>query len=250
MYLFDASAIGLAGALRRPSQKIIENQASVSLGAGGGFGSAEVRKFDFKGIVSFRRAFAETSGDYNRDRQTYETLARVTVERLNVLDVISADKIVARLSSSYSDQDLEPRILSAGSYFENLRILGEPVRAELATRFFDENDTFSKLESDAKRLPHDRFRFWHSRDPRAERAYLVSLIEKVDLPSAVKLRRGGSIIDIADFGRIYLAEFLIQPYRRQLNMIRLELGSPVAGSLVIASVSCNGLGGDSGKDDD
>lgn len=250
MYLFNASAVGLAGTMRRPIQSVIENQASVSLGPSGGFGSMEAKNFDFKGMVSFQRAFAQTSGTYDPQGQTYDTSVHVVVEQLNVLDVISADRIIARLSSSYSDQEPEPRILSAGSHFENLRILGERVRPELATRLFDENDTFSKFEQVAEKSRHDLLRTWHSRDPRAGQAYLTSLVENLELQSAVKWRRRGSIIDVPDFGRIYLAEFLIQPYRRQLNMIRLELGSPVAGRLVVASASCNGLGGDSGKGDE
>ncbi len=65
MYLFNASAIGLAGAIRRPTENVIENQASVTLGPSGGAGSVEVKDFDFKGIVSFHRAFAQTSGSYD-----------------------------------------------------------------------------------------------------------------------------------------------------------------------------------------
>jgi hypothetical protein len=250
MYLYNANALGLAGEIRRPVQRVIENQASTSLGMIGGIGYAEVKNFELKGIVSFRRAFAETSGSFDSDGQTHNTSARVAVEGLNVLDVISADKVIARLSSRYFAGDAEPRIVASGTHFENLRILGEPVDPELVTKVFDENDTFAKFEKARLSLRDDLFRKWSSPDPSAERLFFGSLVERVSLHSDLRLKRRGSIIEIANFGRVYLAEFLIQHSHRQLNMLRLELGSPVAGRLLIASASCNGLGGDSGKEDD
>jgi hypothetical protein len=250
MYLYNANALGLAGSIRRPFQQIIENQASTCLGTIGGIGSAQVENFSFAEIVSFRRAFAQTYGGLASDGQTHSTSAQVAIEGLNVLDIVTADRVVASVSSRYREGEEEPRIVVAGTHFENLRILGESVAAELETHFFDENDTFAKFEHALPKLPQDLFRKWLPADPRAPKLYSGSLVERVSLQSDLRLKRSGSLIEIADFGRIYLAEFLIQPSHRQLNMVRLELGSPVAGSLVIASASCNGLAGDPGKDDD
>jgi hypothetical protein len=249
MYLYNATAIALAGEIRRPVQHVISSQATACVAMIGGISTAEVKDFELKGIVSFRRAFAEASGSLDVRGGTHTTSVRVVVEGLNVLDVISADRVIARLSSLSSPQDPEPRIVASGTYFENLKISGEPVEVKLS-KFFDEQDTFAKFEQAFPNLPNDLFRNRHARYPSAKDVYRVSLVEGVSLRSAHRLKSGGSTIEVADFGRIHLAEFFIQPSRRQLNMLRMELGSPVGGNLLIASASCNGLGGDPGTDDD
>jgi hypothetical protein len=250
MYLYNANAIGLAGSIRRPFQEMIQNQASTCLGTIGGVGRANVENFSLAEIVSFRRAYVETFGGLASDGQTHYTSAVAAVEGLNVLDIITADRVIAKVSSRYREGEEEPRIVVAGTQFENLRIMGEPVGVELGAQFFDENDTFAKLKHAFPKLSNDRFRKGLPAEPRTRKLYSVSLVERVSLQSALRLKHRGSHIEIADFGRIYLAEFLVQPSHRQLNMLRLELGSPVAGTLLIASASCNGLAGDSGKDDD
>jgi len=62
MYLYNASAIALAGEIRRPIQHVIGSQASTCLAMIGGISNAEVENFEVKGVVSFRRAYAEASG--------------------------------------------------------------------------------------------------------------------------------------------------------------------------------------------
>lgn len=246
MYLYNANAIGLAGLIRRPIGQTIENQASACLGTIGGFDRAVAEAFHFDEILSFRGAYAETAGFESDGRNV--TLARAVVEGLNVLDIVKADLVVASLSGEYRRGEAESRILLAGSRVENLRILGVPVDANVQTQFFDEHDTFAKLEhSDPKfrKLFHD----WGSVDTQVKRPYSGSLAN-VSPEWLPELRRNGLAIEIPDFGRIHLAEFFIQPSHRRLNMLRIELGSPVGGRLVIASASCNGLTGGSGTDDD
>jgi hypothetical protein len=248
MYLYNASALALAGEIRRPFQRIIDTQASACLAMIGGISNAEVDNFEVKGIASFRRAYATTSGSFDPKNQTHNTSVRVVVEGLNVLDVISADRVIALLSSQYSPTDSEPRILTTGSRFENLRLSGEPIETEFETNLLEECDTFAKF---ARAYSHDLFGKGPGRqEPEGKGFYRVSLVKKVSSRFPLRTKRGGLAIEIANFGRIHLAELFIEHSRRQLNMLRLDLGSPVAGNLLIASASCNGLGGDPGTDDD
>jgi len=50
----------------------------------------------------------------------------------------------------------------------------------------------------------------------------------------------GPIIKIPHFGTIYLGEVLVSFGQRRVNMIRLELGSPDAGSFIFGTASGNG----------
>jgi hypothetical protein len=170
------------------------------------------------------------------------------VEGLNVLDIISADRVIALLSSEHSPEDSEPRILAIGSRFENLRISGEPIESEFETNLLNgEYDTFDKFERSYR---HDQFGKRARQGPAGKEFYRVSLLKSVSSRFPLRTNRGGLAIEIPNFGRIHLAELFIEHSRRQLNMLRLELGSPVSGKLLVASASCNGLGGDPGTDDD
>ncbi len=254
MYLYDASALAIAGEIRRPTQQVIENQASTCLAMTGGVSRAEVAGFHVPGIVSFRRAFAEVSGS-SEASSIHHTGANVVVEGLNVLDIITADRVIARLYGRHSPKEVESRVGANGTHFENLRIAGQSVQIELATGLLDRYDTFAELDAAYSRSPHefDRFLFGSRRKslkPDASDLYHISLAEKVVLPSNLGTKVHGCTIEIPNFGKVYIGELFIQKSRRRLNMLRFELGSPVAGRLLIASASCNGLAGDSGTPDD
>jgi hypothetical protein len=246
MYLYHASALALAGEIRRPLQQLITSQAAVSLPVIGGVSNAEVKGFDLKGIVSFRRAYAEASGSFDTRRKSHDSSVRVVVEELNVFDVVTVDRVVARLSGQFFDGESEPRIVPTGTYFENFRISGQPVDIKLS-KFFEEHNTFAEFEKAYPKLDSDLFRKRPHRQPGSGGVYRVSLVEDLNPPAARSLTSNGSALQIPDFGRIHIAEFFVERSRRRLNMLRLELGSPVGATLLIASSE---LGGDPGTDDD
>jgi hypothetical protein len=61
-----------------------------------------------------------------------------------------------------------------------------------------------------------------------------------DLPKFHPVRRQGYIVKVEGFGRIKLAEIVIKPGERRLNMFRLELGSPTSGDMTVGSAGTNG----------
>jgi hypothetical protein len=54
------------------------------------------------------------------------------------------------------------------------------------------------------------------------------------------IRRQGYVVRVAGFGTIKLAEIVIKPGERRLNLFRLELGSPTTGDLTVGSAGTNG----------
>lgn len=54
------------------------------------------------------------------------------------------------------------------------------------------------------------------------------------------IRRHGYIVKVAGFGTITLAEVIIKPGERRLNMFRLNLGCPITGDMTVGSASTNG----------
>ena len=64
------------------------------------FGSVRVEGFRHKEILSFGSAYTEVVGTEPEDG-VYETLALSVVEKFNLLDVVTCDRIVARLTSRF-----------------------------------------------------------------------------------------------------------------------------------------------------
>jgi hypothetical protein len=147
-WLYSGSAYGFAGTVERPVQQVIPTQAATVLGANGGRGMDRVDKFKLEGLISFDSAFVEVAGSYDNDHDRHTSYASSTIENLNILNVITADKIVSRIaiySPLADDKERDFSFNITGSHFENLKIAGHKVDVKLATHVFHENDTHSKI---------------------------------------------------------------------------------------------------------
>ena len=111
----------------------------------GGRDYQRVKEFELEGIVSFRDASSEVIGSYDENHQLYWTSVSAIVEGLNVSGMITADKVVSRLTVYAPAKNGEPTFDITGSYIENLRIMGHKLDARLATHVFHDLDTFAKL---------------------------------------------------------------------------------------------------------
>ena len=136
---YHASALALSGELTRPVQRVIEVQGGISLPSTGGVGSSHVENFRVDEVVSFKRGYSHVAGSVKEEnkKKIHTTYATAAVEGLNILDVVTADRIVARLSSSFEEPPpgkpgpYESKVLLVGSKFENLSIAGYPIDVEL-----------------------------------------------------------------------------------------------------------------------
>src|SRR5882724_4956882 len=206
---FHAEGHAFSGEFRHPAWCLIRAQASASLPTIGGHASAHVENFRFQDFVSFKSAHTHISGKRRRD-DTFATHATTTIHGLNILGVITADLIVCRLTSVHSPKDCEGHIIAEDSRFEGLRIKGEDVKVTLR----------HDLLVDCK-------------------VAICSLVEKIETKlKGVDPRR--HLIEVPNFGEIFLAEIFAEPGTRTLTMLRLELGSPHVADLIAAETRTNG----------
>jgi hypothetical protein len=230
---FHALGHALSGTFHRPFAHVIDAQAATSLPSIGGHANARVENFRAHHFASFKTGHAHVSGSWIEDTAVV-TLTTATLEGLNILDFITADRVVARLTSEGKLGQKEAHIIAVGSEFENLRIAGHPVKVTLRHDLFLTNHTFADL---SKAIANDKNsgKIVATEDGVA----LCSLVEKIetDLPGA-EIR--GHTIRIPHFGLISLAEVFAVPGTRTLTMIRLHLGSPTAGQLTGAEVLSQG----------
>jgi len=190
-------------------------------------------------------------------------LASATIEGLNILDMVTADRIVARVASKQFIDDPEPTITPIGSHFENLRIAGCPIHAELDTDLFNRLGTFKafkdayegnqqyreamqalflwgKPKFEVPEFLRERYN-WFTGDkfPESKGIVLCSLVKGIKA-NCGELKIYGNVIEVPQFGKVYLGEVMLQQYEREVTMLRLELGSPSAGT---ASGPSGGGGG-------
>jgi hypothetical protein len=230
---FHALGHALSGEFRHPGRHLIDAQASTSLPTIGGHAVAHSDNFHFEDFVSFKSAHTHVSGR-KIDAETFKTHATSIIEDLNILDVVTADRIVSRLTSTHNPANPEGHIIADGSEFHNLRIAGHAVRVILRHNLLVECKGFQDLRNHVEK-GNESGRMVG----RNEGAVICSLVDRIetDLPGVDSRRH---IFKVANFGTISLAEVFAEPGARTLTMMRLELGSPHVADLTVTETSTNG----------
>ena len=270
-YVYAASAYGFAAEFERPAKHSVPTQASSVLAASGGRGSARVNDFKLDGLISVAAAYSEVGGSYDEDHGLFTTYAFSVLEGVNVADVLTADRIVSRLTiySHLDPKDGEPRFDITGSHFENLKIAGHKVDVKLATDKFHKLQTFSQVakgkmdewvawsklseltEKELNELKHD----YHGLLEMAAVAktskkagkskngdsYLLSPANHLELKNPSEIKVHGHTIFVPKFGVIRLAELLVHKNCRFLTMFQVQMCSASGGGS-----SGGGAGGSGG----
>ncbi|HTX16269.1 MAG TPA: choice-of-anchor P family protein [Candidatus Baltobacteraceae bacterium] len=246
VYHYNAHGHAFSARFDRPVQHLIDVQAASSLPTIGGHGNSRVNDFRFQEFVSFKTAYSHVSGSQKHEDGTYTTLATSTVEGLNILDIVTADRVVARLATQHPDNHPEPHIVVLGSKFENLRIAGCPVDVEFDNELFLRLDTFEAIlkelasNADFRKMAEDPYQKGQKRNlPDAQGVLLCSLVKKMTTTCPGVKREGHGFV-VPEFGKVFVAEMLAKHGCRTLTMLRLEMGSPVSGSGTVSQAAVNG----------
>jgi hypothetical protein len=260
VFLYRGFSVGVGGTLTRPFPQVIDGQASVALPIVGGYTSARVENYRLRELLSFKEARTYTTGSQSPDG-AYNTVVSSTIEGLNILDIVTCDAVVGRISSRHEPDADEPAIVATGSTFHNLKIGGQPIDVELDT--FTELDTYTKFrtrfEKDRafQQTAQERFMWTASPDrfppqfatrvplpnrkgwPESRGMVPCSLVKDLTY-NAPSLIRYGHVLCVPQVGYIVLGEFMFMQYARRLTMMRLELGSPVEARLTACDVETDG----------
>ncbi len=232
-FFFHAEGHAFSGQFHRPVCVPIEALASISLPTIGGHAHTRVDNFHIPRLATFKSAHTHVSGSQIGE-DTYTTQITTVIEGLRILDFLTADRIVARLTSERKRRDKESHILALGSTFENLRIGGYEVKVILRHDLFLQCKTYADL---AKEVASDKKSGKIAATSGG--ATVCSLVEKIetDFPGLDKTKH---VLEIPHFGVISLAEIFAEPSRRVLTMLGLKLGSPDGADLVAAQAATNG----------
>ena len=139
-HYFGAEASVLEGELELPLKQKIHPQASASLPEEGGYRSQKAEKYRLESVISYSSAHTQVSGSPESQKELgpkskkkpgWNSLVTSVVEDLNILDVITADRVVAQIGIKYPLDGYVPSITFLGSRFDNLVIGGHKVDLDL-----------------------------------------------------------------------------------------------------------------------
>jgi hypothetical protein len=270
MHRFDAEAVALSGQLDLPVSQTIAPQAYSKLPEKGGYFNQRSDGFRIETIISFSSAYSHVSGSKSpKPGRGWDTLTTTVVEGLNVMEVLTADRVVGQTITEHPLVGYVPTISFLGTRFENLRIAGFPVEVE-----FDHNIFGPKPLDDApythdagvisrvarqydrigsnKDLPAELVERYNQLSPTLGKSEAVecSLVNQV--AGRYPGKSFGHIIRVPGFGIITLAKLTVKhenPHERTkvprkttftLTMIDLKLGCPTQGHGGVGGGSSNG----------
>ena len=269
-FLFTDDAVGLMGQITSPRGEPIEGQAVASLAVGGGLSTSRVNGFRYGEsgeFVSIDEATAtvfgrkvEVEGSNPRSRVA-ETSATVSVRGFNLLNVVRAGVVTARIAAAHPEAGpSDSTITILGTGFEDLTIAGRRV-AVIFNECLFELQKFSDLgeNDDAFKLVRDCWKAQQRRLPRQRQAkkrlptrksewieflrnagpILCPIVKEIrGLPPGVEAK--GHILYIPSFGEVNVGEMLLTPTSRRLTMLRFILGCAWGGCVGCGDACDNG----------
>jgi len=277
-HIYNAAADVLSADFEQPVHEKIPPRAQVKLPKDGHYQFKQADPFRLDGVISYRSGYTQVAGHRSpKQGHGFTTLATSVVEDLNVLDVVTADRVVAQISTEHPVYDPNngltdavPSVTFLGTRFDNLRIGGHKVEVERhvdilgpkpadAKSYFEDDGVFSRISKQydniksTRDLPEwARTQYeWDRTTAQKQGEVKCSLVNRVTGAPGIEF---GHVIDVPHFGKIFLAELTLkrekngapgpETYRFHLTMILLELGCLAQGNSGIVTAESNGQGGD------
>jgi hypothetical protein len=264
---FDAEAFCLEGRFHRPVRHEVRPRASARLPREGGYFHERAEPYRFHGLLSHAGSYVHVAGNRSlKPGYGWVTLATSVIEGLNIMDVVTADRIVAQISTEYPLEGYVPTVTFLGTRFENLQIAGHPVQVEMDGEFFGDkpaNDlTYHSEKGFRERVAAQRERILKGpnlpdeiagrynrlpQSPTPEETIECSLVQRVE--GSYPGRSYGHAIDVPHFGKLYLGVV-----RLEQSVYRTETGehpkTTIGLTMIEAKMGCIGdgqLGAGNGK---
>jgi hypothetical protein len=267
---YHAESTVIEGHLTLPLVQAIKPQAYAKLPSEGNYLAHRIENYRLESVIFIRSAYTQVAGNPDpKPDHGWATLTTTVVEGLNVLDVVTADRVVAQIITEHPLKGYVPTISFLGTRFENLRIAGHPVDLDLGLDILGAPPADDKpYTGDVDLLSRISSQYDYIRKQEQLPAELGErynqLSSTLGSPEAVEcslVNRAtgnfpglpfGHVIYIPNFGTVTLARLSLRhedfpvdsgtPKKTSINltMIDLELGCAVGGHVGIGPCSTNG----------
>ncbi|HEY1768215.1 MAG TPA: hypothetical protein VGG26_11190 [Terracidiphilus sp.] len=277
-HTYHGEATVLKGDLYHPLVQQIKPQSNVKLADHGGYLSEHSEPYRLEGVIAFEKAYTQVAGNPNpKPEGGWTTLVTSVIEDLNVLEVVTADRVIGQIATVHPAQGYVPQVHFLGTRFENLRIDGRPVDVHfhrdhpypmpdpvndgpytrhpgfldrLKTQFESMRGSTGVSDELLKRYSHLPSKSGTEDEGTSEESVELSLVEKVDAPSFCRCH--GHVIYLKDFGEIHLGVLKVHHsdynkqkglYKRtlfELTMIELKMGCVAGGMSAMGIAITNG----------
>ena len=242
-HLYHADAYILDANVEEPVHTDLKRQVLVELPDNGNIQYEKAIPYQLKGILSYTGGYSQVSGHKNtKAAGGFTTVTTSVVEGLNVLDVVTADRVVGQISTTHPPYDPKsgltdsvPSVTFLGTRFENLKIDGHEVKPERrldilgpkppnASSYLQDKGVLARIDGQYETLNSVVLPDWARERYRRDRAGVQRIDEHssaidCSIVGAVPKAPGtsfGHVIDLPHFGKIFLGEL----------KVRRELGQP------------------------
>ena len=194
-HMYHAEAYILRGEIEHPIQQPIQEYGRVILEQTRreSLITQSVGETNIEGLISFRRGHTRVAGThiqqkvdiFGQDHSGWATLSTAAIEGYNVEDIITADRVVAQISTNHpATNGNVPQVSFIGTRFDNLRVGGYPVELELDLGIFGQK-------------PADDRHYFEDVDflDRVKRR-LDDFVDHDDLPEGIEKKYGAQIVYI------------------------------------------------------
>lgn len=253
---FNASAVAFGGLIKpRAEKKTVPIKAkkqppNVALSPAGGRVESALGRYNNDGI-KFQNARTIVDGTVESDTlfTTYTTTAISELECLDVFGIVTADRITSMIRSQRNVSKDAPKdedsIFTIEATFHNLKIVGAKVNPPLDLKLFRQVPTYQQFISffsEQENMENFAPKFgWQMRGESAAQLMAAAtalasaepircslVTSRVD-EGASFTQDGYSLILPDSLGTVHLAEVLVKPGLRRVNMLRFELQKPRRG---------------------
>jgi hypothetical protein len=267
---YHASATAISGHLKLPIEREIRPQAHAHLPAEGGHFSQRIGEFSVDGVISFRSASTRVSGNKSTKKgQGWTTISTTAVEGLNVMEVVTADRVVMQTITEHPLEGYVPSVSFLGTHFENLCVAGHSVELDIDPNLLggrpDGDGVYTKEPGVVSRVGSQYRRILENKELPEElreryNRFSSNLGKTEEIECSLVNRASGShpghsfghIIHVPNFGKIILARLKVTHDQHDtptgapritnihLTMVDLELGCAADGSASVAGGQSNG----------
>lgn len=247
VFRYHADANPFGGSITAPVVYTISTQASSSVSEGGGHVHASVGSYQVMNAISVASAASEIYGLPNTGAEAWESHVSSCVQKINLLDVVTADEIVCSFTvrHPYDEAVYYPSVDFTQCAYTNLRVNGQLITPKLDTQQFsrtkdqvaanpvcwlDDSDLIGKVCTQNQALMNGAPSWLQSRyswvpitQQRQRKGHAVCSLVQGFAGVGAGVNAYGHVLEVAGFGRLFFGELTVYQGSFGVTMLRAEI---------------------------